>query len=84
MGKGYLYLKYNLDIKVLEISKIEEGKVSTYFEYTSFPTDLTDIKGHRLLGSFIEYLTVQEQRFGAQGTNYLVPNVSITDTTRMN
>ena len=64
MGKGHIYLKYNLDITPPSTSDIGSGKVQAYFEYSSFGGD--------------------NLQFGEQATNYLVPNVSITDTTRLN
>lgn len=59
LGKGYLYLKYDLPIST------PAGNANAFFEFTTLPGDSLD-------------------SFGKQGVNYLVPNVSVTDTTRAN
>jgi hypothetical protein len=59
MGKGYLYLKYDLPIST------PAGNANAYFEFTTMPGDSLD-------------------DYGKQGVNYLVPNVSVSDTTRTN
>ena len=82
LGKGYLYLKYNLDILPPAVSGITQNTlIDCYFEYTSLPNDVGDTKGFKAnYGSTI----VDAPKFGEEKVNYLVPNVSITDTTRMN
>ena len=59
MGKGYLYLKYDLPIST------SAGNANAYFEFTTISGDGLD-------------------SYGKQGVNYLVPNVSVSDTTRAN
>ena len=59
MGKGYLYLKYDLPIST------PAGNANAYFEFTTISGDGLD-------------------SYGKQGVNYLVPNVSVSDTTRAN
>ena len=59
IGKGYLYLKYDLPIST------PAGNTNAYFEFTTLQGDGLD-------------------DFGEPGVNYLVPNVSVTDTTRVN
>lgn len=82
LGKGYLYLKYNLDILPPAVSGITQNTlIDCYFEYTSLPNDVEDVKGFKVGVGATMTDTV---KFGEEKVNYLVPNVSITDTTRMN
>ena len=83
LGKGYLYLNYTLNLQLPTESGITQNNVvKAYFEYTSTPNDVGDVKGFKSgVGST---LGSEAPHFGDQVTNYLVPNVSITDTTRMN
>lgn len=70
MGKGYLYLNYDLTCKDPNTGSTTGviyktlPEIHSGFTFTSFPND--------------------EYAFGEQQVNYLVPNVSITDTTRLN
>ena len=55
--------------------------IDCYFEYTSLPNDVEDVKGFKVgVGNTM----TDTVKFGEEKVNYLVPNVSITDTTRMN
>ena len=82
LGKGHLYLKYNLDILPPAVSGITQNTlIDCYFEYTSLPNDVEDVKGFKVGVGATMTDTV---KFGEEKVNYLVPNVSITDTTRMN
>ena len=81
MGKGYLYLNYTLNLPIS--NKANLGKnVNATFTYTSFPTDLIDTQNYSKTGDNTGLDNTR--KFGEQATNYLVPNVSITDTTRLN
>lgn len=68
LGKGYVYLKYDLPLTM------GDGKsTNVYFEY--------DSKTNPLMSEKIE---IANRSLGYQGINYIVPNVSVTDTTRVN
>ena len=62
MGKGHLYLRYDLNIST------GAGNANPYFEFTT----LNGYKGQN------------DNTWGKQGCTYLVPNVSVADTTRIN
>ena len=81
LGKGYLYLNYTLNLPVSSKANIS-GNVKAEFTYTSFPGDIIDTENYSKTGDNSKLDATK--KFGEQGTNYLVPNVSITDTTRMN
>lgn len=73
MGKGYTYLRYDLDLKPVYSSL--KNDISCFFEYTSFPNDVIVGKYNK------DYFT--DLNFGQQAVDYLVPNVSVSDTTRL-
>lgn len=66
LGKGYVYLKYDLPLVM------GDGKsTNVYFEYDSMTNPLMS-----------EKIEISNRSLGYQGVNYIVPNVSVTDTTR--
>lgn len=77
MGKGYVSLKYDLPI-----NDVYDGVDSTsaYFEFTSLPTDTVDKVARP---DRVDKDENDMALIGKETTNYLVPNVSITDTTRL-
>ena len=81
LGKGYLYLNYTLNLPISDNAELGKN-INATFTYTSFPTDLIDTQNYSKTGDNTGLDNTR--KFGEQGTNYLVPNVSITDTTRMN
>jgi hypothetical protein len=66
MARGHIYLKYELPIDLPNGTKTK-----AYFEYDSL--------NNPQMSSRIE---IADRSLGYQGAAYLVPNVSITDTTR--
>lgn len=70
MGKGYTYLKYNLSI------------ASPHASLNSVLTNTAN----QTFNSYFEFTSFPSDTMvnGQQKTDYLVPNVSITDTTRLN
>ena len=81
LGKGYLYLNYTLNIPASDKANLGSN-VKVGFTYTSFHGDVLDTQNYSQTGDNSKLDNTK--KFGEQGTNYLVPNVSITDTTRMN
>lgn len=73
MGKGYTFLRYDFNIKPV-YSTIKD-EIKTYFEYTSYPNDT---KTGEINKDYFDDLS-----FGQQKVDYLVPNVSVSDTTRL-
>ena len=74
-------MNYTLNLPVSSKANIS-GNVKAEFTYTSFPGDIIDTENYSKTGDNSKLDATK--KFGEQGTNYLVPNVSITDTTRMN
>ena len=67
LGKGYTFLRYDLIIKPDAIYK-GLGEIDSYFEANGF-------KANKDRANYVKYNNVPDVK-------YLVPNVSITDTTR--